>query len=102
MHVTPQDTFLNWTPLYHDMGLVNNFLLCMALGVPLGMMRPQDFVKDPALWLRGLHALGATVTWSPNFGFALAAQRVRAEDLARSDPRRTLSGRAVRGVPPPA
>jgi acyl-CoA synthetase (AMP-forming)/AMP-acid ligase II len=82
MRVTPQDIFLNWTPLYHDMGLVNNFLLCMALGVPLGMMRPQDFVKDPSLWLRGLDTLRATVTWSPNFGFALAAQRVRDEDIA--------------------
>jgi acyl-CoA synthetase (AMP-forming)/AMP-acid ligase II len=85
MHVTPQDIFLNWTPLYHDMGLVNNFLLCMALGVPLGMMRPQDFVKDPALWLRALDTLRATVTWSPNFGFALAAQRVRAADLGGID-----------------
>lgn len=85
MRVTPQDIFLNWTPLYHDMGLVNNFLLCLSMGVPLGMLRPQDFVKDPSLWLRGLADLKATVTWSPNFGFALAAQRCRAEDLAGVD-----------------
>jgi len=85
MGLTRHDTCLNWTPLYHDMGLVNNFLLCLALGVPLAMMRPQDFVRDPSLWLRGLADLQATTTWSPNFGFAIAAQRCREEDLTGVD-----------------
>lgn len=75
------DVCFNWTPLYHDMGLVNNFLLCLTKGVPLALLSPIEFVKRPALWLRGLHDTGATVTWSPNFGFAVAAQRVRDAEL---------------------
>ncbi len=85
MAVSPADVFLNWTPLYHDMGLVNNFFLCLAKNIPLGMMKPQDFVKNPSLWLRTAHNLQATTTWSPNFGFALAAQRCRDADLAGVD-----------------
>jgi acyl-CoA synthetase (AMP-forming)/AMP-acid ligase II len=63
------------------MGLVNNFLLCLAKGVPLVMQKPQDFVKRPASWLRGLSETGATLTWAPNFGFALATERVRDAEL---------------------
>ena len=85
MRLTADDTCLNWTPLYHDMGLVNNFLLCLTFGVPLGMMSPFDFVRRPASWLHGLTGLGATVTWSPNFGFALTTQRCRDEDLVGVD-----------------
>jgi len=82
MAITEHDICLNWTPLYHDMGLVNNFLSCLVTGVPLVMMSPIDFVKRPFTWLRGLSTTGATVTWSPNFGFALAAQRVTDAELA--------------------
>jgi len=81
MGLTGDDVYLNWTPLYHDMGLANTFLLCLTRGLPLVMLRPHDFVASPALWLRGLSQTGATITWSPNFGFALAAQRARDEQL---------------------
>lgn len=81
MRLRDDDVCFNWTPLYHDMGLVNNFLLCLTKGVPLVMQKPQDFVKRPASWLRGLSATGATLTWAPNFGFALATERVRDPEL---------------------
>jgi acyl-CoA synthetase (AMP-forming)/AMP-acid ligase II len=81
MKMSGDDRCLNWTPLYHDMGLVNNFLLCLARGVPLAMLSPVEFVRNPALWLRGLSETGSTVTWSPNFGFAITAQRVRETEL---------------------
>jgi acyl-CoA synthetase (AMP-forming)/AMP-acid ligase II len=44
MRLRDDDVCFNWTRLYHDMGLVNNFLLCIANGVPLVMQKPQDFV----------------------------------------------------------
>lgn len=82
MAVSADDICFNWTPLYHDMGLVNNLLLCLCEGMPLVMMSPQDFVRDPGLWLRGLARSEATITWSPNFGFAVTAERVKEEALA--------------------
>ena len=81
MQVTREDVFFNWTPLYHDMGLINNFMLCMTAGIPMVMASPHDFVKKPAMWLKGVHDTGATTTWSPNFGFALAAARVKDHHL---------------------
>ena len=85
MKLTSDDVCFNWTPLYHDMGLVNNYFLCLARGVPLVMLRPTDFVKRPGLWLRGLSTSGATVTWSPNFGYALAATRTSPSELTGVD-----------------
>ncbi len=81
MELGPEDICFNWTPLYHDMGLVNNFLLCLTSGIPVVMLRPEAFVKKPSLWLRGLADSGSTVTWSPNFGFAIAAQRVSEAEM---------------------
>ncbi len=81
MDLSAEDVCCNWTPLYHDMGLVNNFLLCLTGGIPLVMMRPTDFVRRPERWLRALCETGSTLTWSPNFGFALAASRVSDESL---------------------
>ncbi len=81
MAIDGDDICLNWTPLYHDMGLVNNFFLCMTKGIPLAMMSPIEFVRKPALWLRSLQATGSTVTWSPNFGFAITAERVRDDEI---------------------
>ncbi len=54
---------------------------CLCCGVPLAQMTPHDFIKRPALWLRTLSNIQATVTWSPNFGFAVCAAAVRDADL---------------------
>jgi acyl-CoA synthetase (AMP-forming)/AMP-acid ligase II len=81
MQVGAEDVYVNWTPLYHDMGLMNNFFLCLTRGIPLVMLSPFDFVKDPSVWLRAVHDTRATTTWSPNFGFALAAQRASDKKL---------------------
>ncbi len=85
MQLTSHDRFVNWTPLYHDMGLVNNFLLCVTSGVPLAMLSAQAFVTRPAVWLRSLSNVRATTTWSPNFGFALATQRIADRELEGID-----------------
>jgi acyl-CoA synthetase (AMP-forming)/AMP-acid ligase II len=81
MALSPDDVCVNWTPLYHDMGLVNNFLLCLTRGVPLVMLSPHDFIRRPALWLRCLSDARATITWAPNFGFAVASQRAADNEL---------------------
>lgn len=44
-------------------------------------MNPSLQLKRPASWLRGLCETGATLTWAPNFGFALATERARDAEL---------------------
>jgi acyl-CoA synthetase (AMP-forming)/AMP-acid ligase II len=75
------DICFSWLPLYHDMGLVNAFLLSLTQGIPLALLSPQDFVRRPCLWMRGISETRATFSWSPNFGFALATQQVHDEEL---------------------
>jgi fatty-acyl-CoA synthase len=81
MALSSDDVCVNWTPLYHDMGLVNNFLLCLSRGIPLVLFSPQEFARRPALWLRSLSEAGGTITWSPNFGFALTVRKVKDSEI---------------------
>jgi acyl-CoA synthetase (AMP-forming)/AMP-acid ligase II len=76
-----EDCIVNWTPLYHDLGLVGNFLLCTITGVPLLQLDPAAFVRRPAIWLRALSDSGATMTWSTNFGLGITTERASAEEL---------------------
>jgi acyl-CoA synthetase (AMP-forming)/AMP-acid ligase II len=85
MNLGKDDVCVNWTPLYHDMGLINNFMLCMTKGIPLVMLETINFLKKPVLWLQALSATGATVTWSPNFGYTFTVQRVRDHHLKDID-----------------
>jgi acyl-CoA synthetase (AMP-forming)/AMP-acid ligase II len=82
MGLTEEDVHANWTPLYHDMGLVNNFMLCLTRGIPLVLINPLDFIRRPVVWLKVIHDAKATMTWAPNFGYAVAAQRIREEETA--------------------
>jgi acyl-CoA synthetase (AMP-forming)/AMP-acid ligase II len=75
MDVGRDDLFVNWTPLYHDMGLMNNFLMCLTRAIPLVLLSPFDIVRDPSIWMHAISDTRATTSWSPNFGYAIAAQR---------------------------
>jgi len=55
------DICFSWLPLYHDMGLVNAFLLSLTQGIPLALLSPQDFVRRPCLWMQGISETRATV-----------------------------------------
>ena len=76
---TPQSTFLNWVPLYHDMGLILNALEPLYVGALCVLMAPNGFMQRPLNWLRAIHHYRAEVTSSPNFGFDLCVARYRTE-----------------------
>ena len=76
---TPQSTFLNWVPLYHDMGLILNALEPLYVGALCVLMAPNGFMQRPLNWLRAIHHYKAEVTSSPNFGFDLCVARYRTE-----------------------
>jgi acyl-CoA synthetase (AMP-forming)/AMP-acid ligase II len=81
MGLCRDDVCLSWVPFYHDLGLVNNLLLCLANDIPLVVMEAADFVRNPAVWLKGLSASAATLTWGSNFGYAVAVEKVALETL---------------------
>ncbi|MGB5261601.1 MAG: AMP-binding protein [Gammaproteobacteria bacterium] len=85
MKISGDEICVNWTPLYHDMGLVNNFIFCMVQSVPLVLLSTFEFVKNPAMWLNVLSSTKATMTWSPNFGYSIAANWIRDEQITGID-----------------
>jgi acyl-CoA synthetase (AMP-forming)/AMP-acid ligase II len=74
-----------WLPLYHDMGLIGLFLTPLLFGRPVALMSPQRFLAQPAAWLDAIAAHGATVSAAPSFAYALCAERVTDEQIARLD-----------------
>lgn len=70
----PDDVFVSWLPLYHDMGLVGLLIVPMVVGCSLVLAAPQDFLGRPADWLRWMHKYKGTVTSGPNFSWVLAAR----------------------------
>jgi acyl-CoA synthetase (AMP-forming)/AMP-acid ligase II len=83
--LVPADVSVNWIPLYHDMGLIDAFLLPLLTGCPTVLIPTMDFMRDPALWLWAMHRYGGAISWAPNFAYTLCAHRVPDEDLAGLD-----------------
>ncbi|TAM48727.1 MAG: fatty acyl-AMP ligase [Acidobacteria bacterium] len=76
---------VSWLPLYHDMGLIGCLLLAVYVPGPLVLIPPENFLARPALWLRAIARHRATVSVAPNFGYEVAARRVRDAELAGCD-----------------
>ncbi|ASD68185.1 AMP-binding protein [Pseudoalteromonas piscicida] len=62
-----QPTFLTWLPLYHDYGLICNFMLCLLQGYDLIITLPMAFIKRPIKFLQLVGEHQATSMCMPNF-----------------------------------
>lgn len=80
-----QDRGVSWLPLFHDMGLIGFVLAPMHHRVPVTFMSPMTFLKRPARWLQALSEHRGTITYGPNFSYAIAAKRIRDRDLEGVD-----------------
>ncbi|WP_267466423.1 AMP-binding protein [Nocardia blacklockiae] len=79
----PGEAMASWLPLYHDMGLVGAFFTTVTNQGDLYLMRPDQFVRDPARWLRAMtHAQHSP---SPSFALGYVAHRVSPEEVAKLD-----------------
>jgi 1-acyl-sn-glycerol-3-phosphate acyltransferase len=83
--VTPEDVFVSWLPLYHDMGLIGAWFGTLYYGVPFVVMSPTDFLGRPESWLRAIHRYRATLSAGPNFAYEMCSTRLDAARLAGLD-----------------
>lgn len=83
--LVPGDVSVNWIPLYHDMGLIDAFLLPLLTGCPTVLIPTMDFMRDPALWLWAMDRYHGAISWAPNFAYTLCAHRVPDDDVAGLD-----------------
>lgn len=81
----PADGTASWLPLYHDMGLIGCLLTPVINQSTAWLMRPDQFIRDPARWLECLGDGRAVCTASPPFGYAYAVKRVAPGRLAALD-----------------
>jgi acyl-CoA synthetase (AMP-forming)/AMP-acid ligase II len=72
---------VNWIPLYHDMGLINGFLLPLLCGCPSILIPTMDFMREPSLWLWAIHHYRGGISHAPNFAYNLAANRLSDEEI---------------------
>ncbi|OLB69255.1 MAG: fatty-acid--CoA ligase [Alphaproteobacteria bacterium 13_2_20CM_2_64_7] len=82
---TGQSTYVNWVPLYHDMGLILNVLQALYVGAPCVLLAPVTFIQRPLQWLRAIHNYRAEVAGGPNFTFDLCVRRFRADQVKDLD-----------------
>ncbi len=88
LEAKPDDVFVSWLPLYHDMGLIAAWLASLYYGIPLVVMSPLAFLSHPLRWLELIDRHRGTISGAPNFGYelclrALTPERVQALDLSR-------------------
>ena len=83
--VVPEDVFVSWLPLYHDMGLIGAWLGSLYHGCRLVIMPPLSFLARPDRWLWTIHHHRGTLAASPNFGYELCLNRIDSQKLAGLD-----------------
>ncbi len=77
MDIGTNDRVVSWLPWYHDMGLVGCFLSLIANQVSVDYLRTEHFARRPLAWLDLISRnQGATVSYSPTFGYDICARRI--------------------------
>jgi fatty-acyl-CoA synthase len=88
------DRAISWLPYFHDMGLVGLLLVPLACQISVDFLRTRDFAMRPRLWLKLMSENRGTISFSPPFGYDLAARRLREGEAESYD----LSSWRVAGV----
>jgi acyl-CoA synthetase (AMP-forming)/AMP-acid ligase II len=79
------DSGASWLPLYHDMGLIGFVLAPLYHVNTVTFLPPLLFLKRPARWLETLSRYRATVSFGPNFAYALCVKRIKDAEVAGLD-----------------
>ena len=85
IEATPDDVFVSWLPLYHDMGLIGAWLGGFTVGFRLVVMSPLAFLARPRRWLETISRHGGTLSAGPNFAYELCLNRIDDDALKGLD-----------------
>jgi fatty-acyl-CoA synthase len=86
LHRDPSvDKGVSWLPLFHDMGLIGFVVGPLFTNVPCVLMPAASFARRPRLWLDKIHQHRGTITYAPNFAYALVAKRLKGKDVQDLD-----------------
>src|SRR5262249_49319125 len=79
----PGDQGVSWLPLYHDMGLIGFVLSPVVHRIPVVFLPPLLFLKRPITWFQAITRHKGTISYAPNFAYALAVKRIKEKDLEK-------------------
>ena len=85
LHMSGDDVGVSWLPLYHDMGLIGFVLAPVLYRTPIVFLPPLLFLKRPVSWLQAMTRHKGTISFGPNFAYALCVKRIRERELERID-----------------
>jgi fatty-acyl-CoA synthase len=79
------DKGVSWLPLFHDMGLIGFVVGPLFTNIPCVFLPTASFVRAPRVWLEKIHQHRGTITYAPNFAYALVAKRLKDKDVEGLD-----------------
>ncbi len=79
------DKGTSWLPLFHDMGLIGFVIGPLFTEIPVVFMPTASFVRSPRIWLDAINRHRGTITYAPNFAYALVAKRLKEKDVQGLD-----------------
>jgi len=79
------DKGTSWLPLFHDMGLIGFVIGPLFTEIPVVFLPTASFVRSPRVWLDAIHRHRGTITYAPNFAYALVAKRLKDKDVQGLD-----------------
>ena len=85
VNVRPDDVFVSWLPLYHDMGLIGAWFGGLYFGFPSVIMSPLAFLARPQHWLWAIHRHRGTLSAAPNFAYELCVRKIADQALEGLD-----------------
>ncbi|MGC5773689.1 amino acid adenylation domain-containing protein [Paenibacillus pabuli] len=82
---TSEDSYLQWMPLTHDMGMICNHLTPLTTNSDQYIIPTSLFIRQPALWIKKASEHQVTVISSPNFGYKYLLQFFKPEKAENWD-----------------
>jgi fatty-acyl-CoA synthase len=79
------DKGVSWLPLFHDMGLIGFVIGPLFTDIPVVFLPTASFVRAPRLWLETIHKHRGTITYAPNFAYALVSKRLKDKEVEAYD-----------------
>lgn len=71
-----EDKMVSWLPPYHDMGLIGGLLFPVYCQIPIMLMSPLTFLRNPLLWLKAISDFRGTISGGPNFAYSLCLKKI--------------------------
>jgi 1-acyl-sn-glycerol-3-phosphate acyltransferase len=85
LQATPDDVFVSWLPLYHDLGLIGAWMGTLYRAAPLYVTSPLSFLVRPECWFKAIHRYRATLSAAPNFAYELCLSKIPDSELEGLD-----------------